>query len=67
MTDNNTYINDQLQRLLNLNSPDAMQIKITGDRAESKVLNLSIDNIGAIEEFLKLLRQAQSTEVAADV
>jgi len=58
MTDNNTYINDQLQRLLNLNSPDAMQIKITGDIAESKVLNLSFNNIEHIENFLGLLKEA---------
>lgn len=57
MTDNNTYINDQLQRLLNLNSPDTMQIKITGDAAESKVLNLSAGNIEHIEKFLGLLKE----------
>ncbi len=58
MTDNNAYINDQLQRLLNLNSPDAMQIKITGDVAESKILNLSVGNIEHIEKFLGLLKEA---------
>jgi len=51
----NSYCHDQLQRLLIHNSPDNMQIKITGDRADSKVLNLTPDNI---EEFLKLLKEA---------
>jgi len=54
----NSCCHDQLQRLLIHNSPDNMQIKITGDHADSKVLNLTPDNIEEIEEFLKLLKEA---------
>jgi len=62
MSSETTYIHDQLQRLLTHNSPDAMQIKITGDVVESKVLNLNLTNITRIEEFLKLLREALGDE-----
>jgi len=63
MSSETTYIHDQLQRLLTHNSPDTMQIKITGDVAESKVLNLTPSNIGEIISFLKLLSHAQTEEI----